>query len=291
MVSATERRDWALYEDWCASWNRPPAPADNTVVDEFLAEFPAKRSTQLNRVRAIRNELERRGFAMAPRPRPPAASLIRLSPAHASLPEALAQLPRSRRVDGFRGRRDAWLLVLIGVLQLTRREARGLSVDDIDVSLGIRIRGRFIPTGPDPLTCPACAVTRWLRVVGVYGVGFRLSAFEVLDPRVALVDDHDCETPLDDVWQQAMYLLPAIDQHGWVRTEAPMSLRSISAVAARVQLFTGNREQAFVTRVATGRFADASSAELVVAQDEVDDEAAELVRRSAELLAAFDDLG
>jgi hypothetical protein len=55
MVSATEARDWALYADWCDSWGRPPAPTVAAVLDEFLASFPAKRSSQLNRVRAIRN--------------------------------------------------------------------------------------------------------------------------------------------------------------------------------------------------------------------------------------------
>lgn len=285
MVCATERRDWALFADWCASWGRDPAAADRSTVDEFLAAFPVAPKTQVNRDRAIRNELRRLGRTLEPRMpgKPTAQSLIRTGARYAPVDVALTQLPRTRRVTGLRGRRDAWLLVLIGVLRLTRRETQAIAADDVDLSAGIRVRGQFVPTGPDPLTCPACAVTRWLRVAGVYGVGFRTYAFELVDPESALTDEHDCETPVDDEWLSAPQLLPAIDQHGWFR-DAPLSMRSISAISARVQVRTGAVAQAWEPFEATGRFKDATSAELVEAQDAVDARAAELLQRSKALL-------
>lgn len=285
MVNATEQRDWALFTDWCASWGRNAAYADRTTVDEFLAAFPVARKTQQNRERAIRDELARRGRSLDPRTRTEMTtpSLIRTGGPYAPLDAALAQLPRARRVTGLRSRRDAWLLVLIGVLQLTRRQTQSIAASDIDLDTGIRVRGQFIPTGTDTLTCPACAVTRWLRVAGIYGVGFRTYAFGLLDAQVALTDEHDCEVPVDDEWRSAPQLLPAIDQHGWFR-DAPLSMRSISAVSARVQMRTGVVEQAWKPFEATGRFKDATSAELVVAQDEVDARAAELLQRSGALL-------
>jgi hypothetical protein len=292
MVSATEARDWALYADWCHSWGRRPEHTDPDLLEQFFTELPAAPVTLQNRARAIRKELERRGYSVTlpPRePRTPPPTLIRTGEKYATTEGALAQLPRARRVTGFRGRRDAWLLILIGVLQLTRRECHQISAEHIDLSAGIRIHGRFIPTGTDPATCPACAVTRWLRVMGVYGVGFRSYAFQLLDPATALTDEHDCETPVEDDWRNAPQLLPAIDQHGWIR-DAPLSLRSISAVSARVQRFSGLRELGFTPHQPTGRYKDATSGELVLAQDDVDAAAARLLERSRLLLESMDDL-
>lgn len=288
MPSTTELRDWKLYEDWCASWGLDTAPADEHTLLRFVHELPAAPVTVQNRLRAIRRELSRRGYQMTAPPRPPAQTLIRTGEPYASTEEALAQLPRARRVAGLRGRRDAWLLILIGVLELTRRQCHDISAERIDLSAGIRVHGRFIPTGNDTATCPACAVTRWLRVIGEYGVGFRTYAFQLLDPQVALTDAHDCEDPVGDDWKTAPQLLPAIDQHGWVRDSAPLSMRSISAVSARVQRFTGARETAFARTVATGRFKDATSAELVAAQDDAYDEADRLLERSKRLLAQME---
>jgi hypothetical protein len=92
---------------------------------------------------------------------------------------------------------------------------------------------------------------------------------------------------LDDC-VDAPQLLPAIDRHGWV-CDAPLSLRSISAVSARVQWLTGLRELGFTPHKATGRFKDATRSELVSAQDEVDAAAAELLERSRRLLEQMDD--
>lgn len=282
-MSATEARDWVLYQEWCESWGRDPLHVDEAAIEDFLQAFPAAHSTQLNRIRAIRHGLGSHGVDLHLSDRTPTSTLIRTGDRYAPVADALAQLPLARRVAGLRGRRDAWLLVLIGVLQLSRRETHAIAAPDIDLSTGIRVRGQFIPTGPDTLTCPACAVTRWLRVAGIYGVGFRTYALGLVDAQAALTDEHDCEQPVDDEWLSAPQLLPAIDQHGWFR-DAPLSMRSISAVSARVQMRTGVVEQAWKPFEATGRFKDATSAELVVAQDEVDARAAELLQRSGALL-------
>ncbi len=75
---------------------------------------------------------------------------------------------------GLSGRRDAFLIVLTEVLGYPHRAARQLSPADItEPSAGPAgeavpcLQGRAVPGGGDPRACPACAVVRWLDILGV----------------------------------------------------------------------------------------------------------------------------
>lgn len=44
---------------------------------------------------------------------------------------------------------------------------------------------------------------------------------------------HDCHRPLGDAWRRTTVLLPQIDQYGWTENQSPLTVRSITEVAAR----------------------------------------------------------
>lgn len=58
-------REWALFADWCVSWNLDPFEADANVAARFLAAFPAALSTSALRVRAIRQKYQQLGVPLA----------------------------------------------------------------------------------------------------------------------------------------------------------------------------------------------------------------------------------
>ncbi|MBF4588286.1 hypothetical protein [Curtobacterium sp. VKM Ac-2887] len=144
--------------------------------------------------------------------------------------EVLAGIPKYRYPIGLRGRRDAFLIVLFGVLHLTREEARTITPDDVAVTSIVRIRGHVVPSSDDPASCAACAVTRWLRVVGPVWTGFRGDVIRLLDPTKGNLDRHDCEQPVPGEWRRADQLLLPLDVHGWARTGVALSGRSMTSI-------------------------------------------------------------
>ena len=140
---------------------------------------------------------------------------------------------------GFRGRRDAWLLVLLGEVGLTRRAATQVTTSDIRLTeTGLLLAGHEVPTAAQPLACPRCAATRWIRAAILaqdWGRASLRAAFMSESPTPA---EHDCETPLPPNWNEIWELLPAVDRHGWTAPWRPMSLRSVSAVLAYRQAAT-----------------------------------------------------
>ncbi len=148
----------------------------------------------------------------------------------ASVGEVLAAIPKYRYPIGLRGRRDAFLTVLLGTLHLTRRQAQAITAADVAVTSIIRIRGHVVPSSDDPGTCAACAVTRWLRIVGPVWTGFRGDVIRLLDPTKGNLDRHDCGQPVPGEWRRAEQLLLPLDVHGWARTGAGLSCRSITSI-------------------------------------------------------------
>ncbi len=148
----------------------------------------------------------------------------------AAVGEVLAAIPKYRYPVGLRGRRDAFLIVLLGVLHLTREQARAITPDDVAVTSIIRIHGHVVPSADEPASCAACAVTRWLRTVGPVWTGFRGDVIRMLDPTKGTLDRHDCEQPVPGKWRRAEQLLLPLDVHGWARTGVAMSGRSMTSI-------------------------------------------------------------
>lgn len=294
MVStAQESRDWSLFVDWCASTDADPIPASTTTVSGFLEAFPAPIDAQGRRVRAIRKAHERAGAPLA-LPTSQWPSVMREGARWAPLPRALAQLPTFQHRKNFqtalRARRDGWLLVLTGVVGLSRHQAREIVQQDVVLFPQLAIKGIPIPKTDPAAECPACAVTRWLRVAGAASFGWWIEIKELVSPEGVDEALHDCLVGLDGAWRTATTLLPAIDRHGWVAGD-PMSTRAISSTMAyRQSLGTVAEISRRAPTVVTGRFANATMNELADAYDDVDQRAAALLLRLNEIVGETDDL-
>lgn len=246
--------DWLLFVDWCSVIGRRSLPATERDIQDFLAAVPG---AQLRRLRAIRRAHEQARLT-PPAPAARTAPLLRHGEEWARIPHALAQLPTLRYPEGLRGRRDGWLMILVGELGLTRQEA--LTYREVPA----------VERCEPAASCPACVVSRWLRVVGPAYLGDRHVVRDLLDPRGADLAAHDCEVPLDDGWRQAPTLLPAIDQHGWVNMYRPISLTAVSTIAKQRQVPAGDPPGPVPVTEPIGRFRDALDAELMAAFNEVD---------------------
>jgi hypothetical protein len=221
---------WGRFAAWCAATGHQPLPATAATIEQFLKQFPGAASTQRLRRHAIRTQHLAAGF---PDPVPTVQTRVwpRLeAPNSAAVGEVLAGISKYRYPIGLRGRRDAFLIVLLGVLHLTREEARTITPDDVAVTSIVRIRGHVVPSSNDPASCAACAVTRWLRVVGPVWTGFRGDVIRLLDPTKGNLDRHDCEQPVPGEWRRAEQLLLPLDVHGWARTGVTLSGRSMTSI-------------------------------------------------------------
>jgi hypothetical protein len=282
-VTALIDADWELFADWCSAAEMVALPASPETVNEFVRSTPARASTVRRRLRAIRH-VHQNARQQLPIELPARSTTIRVGEGWVPIARALAQLPTLRFPVGLRGRRDGWLLVLIGVLGMSRREALAVRTHQIQLSPDIQIAGRTVPRTDSAAECPSCAVTRWLRVVRPAAAGFRATVKEILDP--AGVDDtaHDCAVELDGSWRTVRALAISIDRNGWVSAGHPISLTAVSAIMTARQRPAGEPLRGFVWSPATGRFKDSSSAELAAAYDEVDRRVAELLKRSNAVL-------
>jgi len=103
------------------------------------------------------------------------------------------------------------------------------------------LAGRRVPSGADPRSCPACAVARWLDILGVAdGLGrgsARMALAAAGAPTPAGPHQHTPSGPAR--WRGAAVLLPAIDQHGWLDDYRPITTRTIRA---RLALAAGRAE-------------------------------------------------
>ncbi len=151
---------------------------------------------------------------------------------------------------GLTGRRDAFLIVLTESLGYSNRAARGLSPADItEPTCGLGgeslpcLQGQAVPGCGDPRSCPACAVVRWLDILGVadgLGRGSARTALTAADaPTPASPHQHTGSGPAR--WRGAAVLLPAIDRHGWLDDYRPLSTCTIRA---RLALASGRASAA-----------------------------------------------
>jgi hypothetical protein len=281
-LGATALYDWSVFSDWAQSVDGGVEAVTAETVASFLAAAPAAPSTQRRRVRSIRAALVAAGLPVDIPHRPPSTT-VRTGEGWADTGRALEQLPTAHFPVGLRGRRDGWLLVLIGVLGLTRQQARAISSADVVLFPALTIAGQTVPRAERPGECPACAVHRWLRVAGPAARGWKSEVQRALNQPLDL--GHDCQVGLDGTWREAQVLAPAIDRHGWADDSAPLSADSVSNIMlVRQRLsFLPERAVAWEDRP-QGRYASATPAELGDAYDDVNVQLTELLARTAEIL-------
>jgi len=221
---------WCRFVAWCTATGHEPLPATAATIERFLTLFPGAASAQRLRRHAIRAHHLAAGL---PDPIPTVEARVwprSDAPNQVAVGEVLAAIPKYRYPVGLRGRRDAFLTVLLGVLHLTREQARSSTPADVAVTSIIRIRGHIVPSSDDPVSCAACAVTRWLRIVGPVWTGFRGDVIHLLDPTRGTLDRHDCEQPVTGEWRRAEQLLLPLDVHGWARIGVTLSGRSMTSI-------------------------------------------------------------
>ncbi len=223
---------WGRFVAWCETAGHEPLPATAATIGQFLTLFPGGASTQRFRRHAIRTHHLAAGL---PDPIPAVKARVWPRPeARASdqttVGEVLAAIPKYRYPIGLRGRRDAFLIVLLEVLHLTREHARAITPEDVAVTSIIRIYGHVVRSSDDPVSCAGCAVTRWLRIAGPVWTGFRGDVIRLLDPTRGNLDRHDCEQPVPGEWRRAEQLLLPLDVHGWARTGVALSGRSMTSI-------------------------------------------------------------
>lgn len=221
---------WSRFVAWCEATGHQSLPATAATIGQFLTLFPGSAPTQRLRRRAIRAHHLEAGL-LDPLPMVEARVWPRPeAPDHVAVGEVLAAIPKYRYPIGLRGRRDAFLTVLLGVLHLTREQARTITPADVAVTSIIRIRGHVVPSSDKAVSCAACAVTRWLRIVGPVWTGFRGDVSRLLDPTKGNLDRHDCEQPVPGEWRRAEQLLLPLDVYGWARTGVSLSGRSMTSI-------------------------------------------------------------
>lgn len=283
-------RHWARFEAWCTASGRDALPATPETVEEFLALFPGSKTQQRIRRRAIAVQHLAAGKP-SPIIVPPADRVWKGEVSVADVERALAEIPKYRHPVGLRGRRDAFLVILVGFLQLSRQEARSITPGLIELGSIVKIHGRVIPSNDDPVTCLACAVTRWLRVVGNAYLGHQHETRAILDSTKADLSEHDCGRPVTEPWRRATELLLPLDMHGWARTGVPLSKRSITAIIPARRRASGFVEDVGPHTRQPSQFDDLSAAETYRAAGEIEARAAVAFARSAEVLAEAHRLG
>ena len=217
------RPGWLLWADWCVATGRSP----QAVTEEALALFGAQVGGDHRG--DIRATLRAAGvpWPVEEAPRDPWRAV---EPGLAGLAESLRRCPLAGWPVGYRGRRDAWLLVLTRGIRLCRREALAVSAADVAATGdGLTVAGMPVARGEDPATCRECTVVRWFRAVAEERRRGRSAVREMLT-RARTHEGHVCGH-LPGVPPDAV-LSPAIDQHGWVSDWRPMSPRALTEVLA-----------------------------------------------------------
>lgn len=224
---------WTLFADWCTATGRDPLATTEETLEAFWRAVPVATSTRGQREKAIRAALLPQGV-LIPTEKAIRPSAWRTGPAWADLERTLGAIPFVGWPGGFRGRRDAYLAVLIHQ-GYTREEAREVRPGDIAwIAPGsIRIGRCDIPTAVEPEECAACAVARWLRAVALTDWHGRGLLRETLVRQQGRVVGHVCRSDDAGEWRGVHWTLtPAINRYGHVETGVAMSTRAISAVLA-----------------------------------------------------------
>ncbi len=206
-----------MWADWCAATGRTSLDVGAAALDAYSRQVKTPR---LSDIRATCRDV---GL-----PWPYETDPDPWTGREAGLDAGLARCPVYGWPDGFRGRRDAWLIVLTVGLRMTRSDALAVSVPDLP---GVWAR---LEAGEHPATCRRCAVSRWLEVVAVSDHWSWRVTREVLLTRPGDPSAHVCTDGLpavpDVLGPEA--LAPHIDRYGQVTYGAPLTPRSVTGVLA-----------------------------------------------------------
>jgi len=240
--------EWGLFCDYAAATDQPPLPTTVAALTGFLTAAPARPATLARRVRAIAAAHRRAGYLLARPDTGPAAPRLASERRRPEPGLMIAACATRGWPAGLVGRRDAFLIVATEVLGYPHHAARQLHPTDLTVpTTGAAdesvpwLQGQAVPGYGDPRSCPACAVVRWLDILGVAdGLGrgsARMTLTAADAPTPASPHQHIESGPAR--WRGAAVLLPAIDRHGWLDDYRPISIR---AIRARLALAAGRAD-------------------------------------------------
>ena len=157
--------DWDLWTWWSATRGTPPIPAQWDDLQAFLVDVPCAASTAARRISTIRAAHARERTRITGQPeRPTPLPLFQRS----AVGEVLHTIPVQGFPHGFRGRRDA-LIIVATSLGMTPAQVAGLTPADVTTYPLPAINGHDLNYDPNHgLRCPACTLTRWLRALSAW---------------------------------------------------------------------------------------------------------------------------
>lgn len=217
----TAGRAWGLWVDWCAATGTDPwAPAPETLV-RYAAQVRCVDRADLRRDAA---RLGLSGWPDAASDTDPWAAVDRLL---VSAEESVRRCPPTGWPHGYRGRRDAALVVLVRERRMTRRAV--VDLDWAGFEALAAAAGDSWGRRDDPLTCRPCVLRRWAEVLVGESRAFRAGAMVAVGQ---LPVRHVCADPWP--WATEPVQVPvfaAIDRHGYASARA-MTTRAVTAVIA-----------------------------------------------------------
>ena len=223
--------DWDLWTWWSAARGAPSIPARWEDLQAFLVDVPCAPSTVARRLSTIRaaHLRERARITGQPeRPTPPPVF------ERSTVGEVLHTIPAHGFPHGFRGRRDA-LIIVATSLGMTPRQVTAMTPADVTTYPLPAIDGQDLDYDPNHgLRCPSCALTRWLRALSAWHTQLYDAQWRALE---LLVEDtpintrsHDCATEVPDGWHHTPSLIPSVDRAGTPDLRHPVTTRTITTI-------------------------------------------------------------
>lgn len=237
MSTASDAR---LWRDWCAATGHDPTVVTVPVLTAHLTACPTRsRRARRDRTRTIVTLADTDAATrdvLLPTPTPQSA--IRDGEPWLTVDDTLSALDPRGWPTGAVARRDAWLILLLGPLGMSRRAALTLTGADVTApDEGMAgwptVTGTDLPFRSDPALCGACIAVRWLRVLAADVDAGRRGVETEIAADSAAASGHRCGDGVPRAWPRALTLAPAIDRHGWFGTT--LSPRSVTALLAARQ--------------------------------------------------------
>jgi hypothetical protein len=244
---------WNLYADWCIATGRVINDTTEADFTEFARQVRTTPSTMKRRMRTVAERLHWYETRPVLEPAQAWRSPGKYGLDWLAFSEALRHCARAGFPEGFYGRRDAWMLVLVGPTSeggcgFTRSEAVSIRPDEVHVTASgsVMIRGRLVGVDDngnrigvdDPNACPACAVALWLESMNEQAA-WGWASVKALHAKANLVVGHACEllAAMPKTWAGGSLtsMCPAYALEGGLRDVArpAMSTRTLSLILSR----------------------------------------------------------
>lgn len=233
--SANTRRaydsDWNRFLTWCEDRGHRPLPADPAVVADYLRDAAKRRNGDGEPAYAT-STLRRWAAAIADRhrtsahPSPTANDAVRQAlsamtkgrttarPSRSAAPlltaDIAAMIAAARKnsagwASEVLERRDSALVLMGYAGALGRADLVGLLCAEVTKHLddGLEVRVRRpngpnaiqLPSGESHVTCPPCAVLRWMHIVAAFDSGGRAAVIRLIKADEPF-EQHVCDAPL-----------------------------------------------------------------------------------------------